>query len=412
MQYDIDLIDKNLVHKKSDENVLISNVRREIPHFLSAIEYTRIYESLEIDDKSLLDRCYLPLPSAALAFLSKESETSYMLKCMVPEIDGTRAEHLADTIDVQDQAFLLLLYEPVAGKDKLRLFRDISEEEEKHVLQLMQMNGNEVTETERNALSVIFSKTSEVDVGDVVYTNMFINISHPFFFEHSNDHVPGFMIIEAFRQFCVATNHTYGNVSVTNAQLILECLNSQFFKYAELSIPIMLKGYIRNIKKNKRGVWTFLDFEADIIQNNFIVAHLRIYGNIVPTGVFKKIRKTEIDKNLSMYRFKLFPEIKVNLELLNLQTNAYCSAELINISSTGFMLRSECFCDDELGQMFEFVCYFDQIGFIKGTCGTVWSDKGSKTAGVHITDIDDENMKRLRILLVNYCHVYKRGELF
>ena len=411
MKRTMNLIDKELVHKNSHDNVLIYNLRRSVPHFISGSDYDSVYQRLDYEKRLLLDKCYIPVYSENIAFLSDMSKKFYMLRSIILEISSKQAEEIADNLAVQDQAFFFLLYEPVCNETKLRLFRDISEEEEKHVLKVLGLKEFEISEDMKYEISSVFEEHEEIAKNNIVYSKMFVNINHRFFFEHSNDHVPGFMLIEAFRQFCVAVNHVYGKVPLKDAQLVLECLDSKFFKYVELSLPVTLKGIVKESRWNKKGYLSFLDFETEVIQGSSILARLRIYGKIISKGVFARMRRIESERLQRVYRYKLTTELSTSFELVGISSNNHVTAEIVNFSIDGFMVSSEYFSRRNEETAFNFTFYCEQVGFICGSCEKKWEESQERRAGMQIVEIDDVSMKRLKTVLSKYCYVYDRDEI-
>lgn len=64
-----------------------------------------------------------------------------------------------------------------------------------------------------------------------------VDTSHPFFFEHPLDHVPGLMLIEGTRQVGTAISHLFYDVPFDLA-FILNRLDVRFTNFAELTSPV------------------------------------------------------------------------------------------------------------------------------------------------------------------------------
>jgi len=81
------------------------------------------------------------------------------------------------------------------------------------------------------------------DRGDGHLAQMRVDVTHPFFFEHPIDHVPGLMLIEAGRQLATAIAHVELRVPF-GAAFVLNGLNAQFLSFAELDAPTFIHSTI------------------------------------------------------------------------------------------------------------------------------------------------------------------------
>ncbi|MGE4234670.1 MAG: AfsA-related hotdog domain-containing protein [Bacteriovoracia bacterium] len=66
-----------------------------------------------------------------------------------------------------------------------------------------------------------------------------INNNHHFFFEHSMNHVPGLMLLEAIRQMGTAVSHLFFNVPF-GSQFILYDIYSKFYHFGSLDSPTFI----------------------------------------------------------------------------------------------------------------------------------------------------------------------------
>jgi hypothetical protein len=86
------------------------------------------------------------------------------------------------------------------------------------------------------------------DRPDHCLAEIFVDSTHPYFFEHEIDHVPALLLIEAVRQAGVAAAHQFLGVPL-DAAMIVDELKVGFQHYAELDTPLFVeivaedKGY-------------------------------------------------------------------------------------------------------------------------------------------------------------------------
>lgn len=406
------LIEKKYVHKQSMKNVFLYNMRRKFDNFYPGNFFESILAPLSDVEKKLILMNYIPVETKEVVFLKDDDTMHYMLKSIILTIDEQTAQSIRDTKSKDDQDFFFDLYHRDENGNRYVLTRDISEEEEKRILIIIDDKKHFVTDRLKADMAEIFEKIETMPKGDVVYANMHVNLAHEFFFEHPNEHVPGIMLLETFRQFCVAVNHMFGNVSVDNHQLVLECLDSKYFKYTELSVPIILKGYLKKYTWNKQGVWSFLDFETDILQNFKVTAHFRLYGQIISKKLFQRMRKKDKDKVVKYHRFNPLPEFAEHFTIKNKENQKYVDVDLVNISHSGFMLHSDFFNKITDINTFDFHLFSDDVGFITGTCEKVWQDENLARAGFKITEIANDDFNNLKESIARHCHIDESREIF
>jgi hypothetical protein len=68
---------------------------------------------------------------------------------------------------------------------------------------------------------------------------VWVDVGHPFFFEHPVDHVPALLLIEAARQSVIIVAHRFYAVPLDTAFVILEA-HFIFERYAELDQPLFI----------------------------------------------------------------------------------------------------------------------------------------------------------------------------
>ncbi|MBN2545289.1 MAG: hypothetical protein JXB50_05780 [Spirochaetes bacterium] len=413
----INLISNEIVHKVEKENVFIYNLRRKLQNFFTEEQFCYILKNINEEEQIIFNLLYQPIPGDMLIFRNKisekKSDTYYKLISIIISIDADIMNNITNNIAEEDKNLLLSVYIYSNECNKYILTRDLTDEEEKQILLILDNKKHYVSDEFKSYAAEILEKLDNLPKSDIIYANMYVNKNHDFFFEHNNEHVPGIMIMETFRQFCVAVNHVYGKVPIKDAQLVLECLDSKYFKYTELGIPIILKGYIKNYKwDDAKGYWTYLDFESDVLQNNILVAHFRLYGQIISTKLFKRIRNKDKEKNFKSYRYEPLAELSDKYAFKLLEINHNLPINLINLSLDGFMLQSEYFKVIDEQNTYNFLLFFSNIGFISGTCKKIWQNNEEKKAGFQIVDINNDNLQNLKEAITQYCHVCENRHIF
>ncbi len=413
----LNFINNEIVHKVEKKNVFLYNLRRKLQNFFTKEQFNNILKNINEEEQIIFNLIYEPVPGNLITFKSKisdkESDSYYKLKSILMSIDSEKINYIKNKISKEDETQLLSIYNYSSEKNQYLLARDITEEEEKQILLLLEDKEHYIADEFKSYAAEILEKINDIPKSDIIYANMYVNKAHDFFFEHDNEHVPGIMIMETFRQFCVAVNHVFGKVPVKDAQLVLECLDSKYFKYTELGIPITLKGYIKDYKwDDAKGYWTYLDFESDVIQNNNLVAHFRLYGQIISTKLFKRLRNKDKEQKLKLLRFEPLAYLSNKYAVKLLEINHDTPVNLINISFNGFMLQSEFFKENSDQNTFNFLFFFSDIGFINGICKKIWQKNEEQKAGFQIIEISNENFKNLKDAITHYCYVCENRHIF
>lgn len=125
---------------------------------------------------------------------------------------------------------------------------------------------------------------------------MINDAAHYYFYRKMHEHVPGVMFMEAARQAVYyhlyhQTGHQCGDVTLT-----LDEMNSKFFAYAELMYPIEVvlddMGCAEYGSKPK-----YIDYRVSFYQNQRLLAIIDSRGAVINLNRFKSIRNIDIPKS-------------------------------------------------------------------------------------------------------------------
>ncbi len=104
---------------------------------------------------------------------------------------------------------------------------------------------------------------------DVFLGEIYQHLTHPFFYEHPKDHVPGLYLIEAIRQFGTALSHLHYDVPMDDA-FILDDMQVKFHSFAETSRPLFVICLIQN-KRHARGRLEQMRSQGLLVQNQQVI---------------------------------------------------------------------------------------------------------------------------------------------
>lgn len=286
-------IKKEYAHKLLNENVMVAYTRRQLPRVISkdifesdviskmtSDEATFLYNYYHLCNKNGAIPCYV-LRSAGFK-VRKEIRR-------VVEIRSSESEN-ANFIRqfVQSDAFC-------DSKNALSVFNDTcSEFYEELILEKLGKKNLRINHNERRKIYNLLLKTGYTGWPEnAYYAQMHVNIKHPFFFEHPNEHLPGLMLIEAIRQFGIACSHLYLEVPLRSIHFILSDFYIQYKGYLELNLPIMFEGKMNKASFNKKGMITYADYSTKVFQNNREMAHSQLIGKYLNSNLFKILRKAK-----------------------------------------------------------------------------------------------------------------------
>jgi acyl transferase domain-containing protein len=119
-------------------------------------------------------------------------------------------------------------------------------------------------------------------------TQLYQDQSHPFFYEHAQDHIPGLYLIEAARQFGIACTHLFQGVP-HEFPFVLDDMHIQFDSFAEHGSPVFLIAeYVDLVFKN--GYLYRTHSRCYIVQNGIALATIEGRGLILQPADYQAVR--------------------------------------------------------------------------------------------------------------------------
>jgi hypothetical protein len=101
--------------------------------------------------------------------------------------------------------------------------------------------------------------------GDAAFSaSVFVDDTHPYFFEHPRGHVPGMYLVEAGRQFVLAVSHKFYGVPF-GREFLMDEMQIRFTGLALLTVPIIAYGTTTNCVM-RRGALLRMEHSGTIQQ--------------------------------------------------------------------------------------------------------------------------------------------------
>jgi hypothetical protein len=163
-------------------------------------------------------------------------------------------------------------------------------EEEWCFLNILKCTELHVTDEDKKKLANILEKVEGLKRENSFIANIYANPTHPYFFEHPLDHVPGLLILEACRQVGTAGFHIYGKVPIQEVEMMLAELNAKFHNYLEINSPIDVAIFAEHVKQHKKGYWSSASMKAFVFQNGYKIAEVKVVGNGIDKKTLNRIR--------------------------------------------------------------------------------------------------------------------------
>lgn len=117
---------------------------------------------------------------------------------------------------------------------------------------------------------------------------MIVDLSHPFFFEHPLDHIPGMMFVEAGRQAGIACSHLFLEIPF-DTQFISKGCNVQFVDFGETKQPVKMRTRFKDTILRK-GTVLEAHLETEFYQQGTLVCSMAGDWKMYPREIYERFR--------------------------------------------------------------------------------------------------------------------------
>lgn len=270
-------VDSHLIHKEHLDDVLISNMRSELPTWLSAEEIGG--EALTDEDRNLLARHYVELPDID------------GLCCAPGTLLVRRSVSFTLPLELADEpGFEFITQHYKASAQHLVLQSKYLPEEHENLLMARFVPADQqLSAHDRHQLSAITRRLPCNERSSRFSFNMINDLQNYFFYRKHHEHVPGLMLIEVARQAVYAQYYNTSLYARGEITLTLSNLDCQFEGYVESNYPVTIsvettstEDELRTSGKERR--------RAEFFQNGRRVATIEIAGLPIKMKLFKRLR--------------------------------------------------------------------------------------------------------------------------
>ncbi|BBN55568.1 hypothetical protein TRE132_36930 [Pseudomonas chlororaphis subsp. aurantiaca] len=142
-----------------------------------------------------------------------------------------------------------------------------------------------------NERNVLLGDIATIEDTGWYAAELFHDRTHPFFYEHAQDHIPGLYLIEAARQFGIACTHLFQGVP-HDFPFVLDDMRIQFDTFAEQDSPVYLIAEYTDLMF-RDGHLHRSHSRCHIVQNGSVLGTIEGHGLILPPADYQATRSLE-----------------------------------------------------------------------------------------------------------------------
>jgi hypothetical protein len=391
-------LEKTMLHKNSDEDVLICYGRGALPLGIPAA----VMRQLECPDRQYLASFYRQSSTGESSGGERDFDTDFRLRTVPPSIAKEAAQSIRQTAC---QTILQTHYREL--NDGYVLDSPYINEIDEAVLSLaFGAHENWITDIERVRISEIVARTAAIKVPDVYYVTFYNDLRNYFFYRKHHEHVPGTMLIEAARQGYYAQFYTATGVRPGEVSISMDSLHADFSEYTNPNYPvrIMIEDADPQLRDNNRRQ---IHKRATFQQTGKVVGRIEMKGHVMRMREFKRMRNLRFDPS---HRFSPVKNVGRTILLDDLQGKRY-ECVLNELGLNGFSVTLDKRCDFAPGRTFHYLLFVDGLGFIDGQAefNRKREDEKSLSGDFSIVKITDDSEDRLCEVIKNYTYVVPTG---
>jgi len=241
-------------------------------------------------------------------------------------------DDLPDSLSADEQVIVRRYYTAQAGT--FRLSRAVNERDTAVLGQIFEERGLSLSERDRIELANLLEAVPDLPLDEVYHGVMRIDATHPFFFEHPTEHVPGMILVEAARQFGVACCHLFGQIPMRGYQFIVREIHVRFLDYVNINYPATFRAELKSVNKRRTGEWHEVTLAVNIFQQGTARVEMEFPAQFVSKRSFQRLRAGRHQTD-PLHRFQPMENIRHEIVLWNSAEGRYHKAKLWDISMEG-----------------------------------------------------------------------------
>jgi hypothetical protein len=334
-------VNSRLVHKEHLDDVLVSNIRSELPTKLNK-------DALPDCDLSNEERA---LVSRHFCAVTNGSDGQILLRKSVP------ATLPADAAEAEGFEWIADYYSPsVHG---LQLEAKYIPEHLEELLAARFLDPHQaITAATRHRLALVTDRlpcNARTNKHSMTLIN---DVQHYFFYRKHHEHVPGMMLIEAARQAIYAQYYRTSTEKRGEITLSMKSVNCDFADYVESNYPVTITVDTTEVPAEIGKA--FVRRTARLYQRGRYVAAVDIIGSSIKMKLFRRLRNITPDADEWFVPIKGFAPSVLFLD----GTGQRMEGKLCKVSQSGMDIVFPKQLEGDAA--LDFVISVDGIGYING----------------------------------------------
>ncbi len=400
-------VDKALVHKRDERNILIADLRLELPPVLSRAALEEV-AGRDTGAAAVLRRFYAPGRLSGLEGWGDPDGTSLVLTSLMPILRARPAELEAALAGLDDdaRAELAALYQPRG--DELVLAPGIEESAADRLLEAFGITDAAPSAEDRLRISHALDRLDEPP--RAYRADLLVDTSHEFFFEHPNEHVPALLMIEAVRQFVMATEHKFRRLPV-DSQIILTTFSSRVQSYVDLCMPVTLHCRELGREAPRAGrVVNNVRLTVSVRQGGKVAATFELSGDGISHALFERARRNRAPM-LAGRIFALRPHV-AHEATLEVGSSQRVAGRLTTVWLEGFRVQIAAGVELPGGEC-TFALTFPELETVRGRGRIVgsWPENGAACAEIEIVELGKAEQQAYHKAISQNCSWTGSGRL-
>ncbi|MBN1962378.1 MAG: hypothetical protein JW841_15705 [Deltaproteobacteria bacterium] len=400
----VQLVDRKLVHKNFSKNVLVANLRGELPVVISENVFNQILKE-SCDFRKYIECMYVPWNFGTIPGWNDGATSVSIARYLtdIIELDIAQYEEIISKIHKHDHELIDRCYCQYKKPDKYILRSDLGEIEYERLVRLLLSSQNLWSETEKYYFAkLLHAQKNSSETLQNFYALLYVDTTHEFFFEHSIEHVPANLLLEAVRQFVLAGSHVYFSVPLSDSQFVLKKFSSEFFCYLDLWYPILMRAHIladEQISPTHRK----MEVEVQVAQRGVVAASFKLTGEVIRSEIFRRLRHHSA-MQLQGHWFKLSPKIKHDFAWKGHNGEEVSTATIVAISSHGLQLHLAGTVSTPPTGGYDFSLYVENYGqFLgHGDITRFWSNQEGSYVELTYSEMSKLKLEAITSLIIQH----------
>lgn len=378
-----------LVHKDHLDDVLVSNIRSDVPTWIDPTVLSRV--EMTQDERDLITAHYE-------AGTLQTGQAAYVRRS-VPQT-------LPADVATREGLEWVLAYYAVSAEKLCLAAKYIPEHLEEKLAAVFAEEAVCMTQASRSRLSVITDRLPCNERPARLTFSMINDLENYYFYRKHHEHVPGTMMIEVARQAMYTQIYRSARVKRGDVTITIKSMTCEFDDYVDANYPVTVTVDYDELPDDTPD-GPFEARVAEFYQRGRRVAAIRIVGLSISMKLFKRMRNTKPEADDWFIPVKGFaPSV-----LFQDKAGKRIEGKLCKVSETGMDIVFP--QQPEATAPLDFVVCVDGLGYIDGKVQTRNLDvaEDGVRGRMDMVDMSRDSKRKWCEAIKNYSHLENRAGL-